>query len=215
MFKEQKTIAFNYLSDYFNKKAKLPDIEFDDTQLKDILKNHYDTVLKKGNNIVANISAGAVPFKRTERVEKYINDMTLKISGLVNDTTKQKIKDTLKKGIKLGKTEAGIGKDLARYFNNIAPNRAKTIARTETAKTANFTQKEAWKQTGIVKKKRWSAALDERTRTPHRNANGQIVGIDEQFSVDGEGLDYPGDFAGSPGNIINCRCTMIPIMEEV
>jgi len=31
-------------------------------------------------------------------------------------------------------------------------------------------------------------------------------------SVDDEELDYPGDPAGSPGNTINCRCTILPVL---
>ncbi len=33
--------------------------------------------------------------------------------------------------------------------------------------------------------------------------------MDEAFDVGGEQLMYPGDPAGSAGNICNCRCTVI------
>ena len=33
--------------------------------------------------------------------------------------------------------------------------------------------------------------------------------MDEPFEVDGEQLMYPGDPAGSAGNIINCQCIEI------
>ena len=37
--------------------------------------------------------------------------------------------------------------------------------------------------------------------------NGVTVPIDQPFP---NGLMYPGDPSGSPGEIINCRCDMIP-----
>ena len=45
------------------------------------------------------------------------------------------------------------------------------------------------------------------------HADGQEVGIDEAFDVGGEALMYPADPAGSPGNIIRCRCTSSPIIR--
>jgi hypothetical protein len=34
------------------------------------------------------------------------------------------------------------------------------------------------------------------------------------FVVGGESLDYPGDPYGSPGNIINCLCSQIAVIEN-
>ncbi len=50
---------------------------------------------------------------------------------------------------------------------------------------------------------------DSKTREDHAEADGQEVGMDEPFDVGGEQLMYPGDPAGSAGNVINCRCTVI------
>lgn len=55
----------------------------------------------------------------------------------------------------------------------------------------------------------WLATIDERTRPAHWEADGQVVGIDDPFIVDGEELMYPGDPNGSPGNVIQCRCTTV------
>lgn len=67
---------------------------------------------------------------------------------------------------------------------------------------------------GFGAKKEWSAILDDRTRTAHRLADGQVVDIDEDFIVDGEPLMYPGDDSrASIGNTINCRCTAMYYYE--
>lgn len=65
------------------------------------------------------------------------------------------------------------------------------------------------------KKKEWLTSIDGRERPEHAAANGQIVAQQDAFTVGGERLMYPGDPAGSPWNTINCRCTTLPVIEEV
>ena len=54
--------------------------------------------------------------------------------------------------------------------------------------------------------KEWVAILDSRTREEHVAADGQVVNVNQSYSVGGESLRYPRDPAGSPGNIMRCRC---------
>jgi uncharacterized protein with gpF-like domain len=53
---------------------------------------------------------------------------------------------------------------------------------------------------------------DGDTRDAHDEADGQEVGTDEDFAVGGEALRFPADPAGSAGNTINCRCSVLPII---
>jgi uncharacterized protein with gpF-like domain len=62
-----------------------------------------------------------------------------------------------------------------------------------------------------VSRKRWLTSGNDNVRPAHAAANGQEVGIDEAFIVDGEELDHPGDEHGSPANVINCHCISIPV----
>jgi hypothetical protein len=57
--------------------------------------------------------------------------------------------------------------------------------------------------------KTWVATIDAVVRDAHADADGQTVRKPEYFNVGGEQLFYPKDPAGSAGNTINCRCTMI------
>ena len=78
-----------------------------------------------------------------------------------------------------------------------------------------------------MKRKEWLSTKDDRTRGQKESdefdhfsdypdgPNGEVVGIDEQFIGTGEPLMYPGDPAGSLGNFINCRCTILPVLPEV
>ena len=57
-------------------------------------------------------------------------------------------------------------------------------------------------------RKVWRATFDHRVRYTHKTADGQAVDLTESFLVGGEHLMYPGDPAGSPHNVKNCRCGM-------
>ena len=57
--------------------------------------------------------------------------------------------------------------------------------------------------------KLWRTQGDTRVRESHHAANGQTKRLDVPFIVGGEALRYPRDPAGSTGETINCRCTMI------
>jgi uncharacterized protein with gpF-like domain len=79
--------------------------------------------------------------------------------------------------------------------------------------SVNAGQFEVYKGEGVTKKQ-FLATQDDRTRDSHAIADGQIVGIDEPFNVGGEELQYPGDPSGSADNLCNCRCTVLPYLEE-
>lgn len=65
---------------------------------------------------------------------------------------------------------------------------------------------------GIDVEKQWLAALDSRTRGSHRHLDGEVVGLDAEFS---NGLRYPGDPDGPGSEIYNCRCTLVPVIGDV
>jgi len=56
--------------------------------------------------------------------------------------------------------------------------------------------------------KQWDATLDSRTREAHREADGQIVEWDEDFTVGGEKMKAP-SIGGSASNVCNCRCQLL------
>lgn len=52
----------------------------------------------------------------------------------------------------------------------------------------------------------WVSKHDDRVRSAHLAADGQMVTGAAPFVVGGEELRYPGDPKASPGNTVNCRC---------
>ena len=64
---------------------------------------------------------------------------------------------------------------------------------------------------GIKVKKVWLATLDQRTRDTHAAMDGKKADVDEKFP---NGLMFPGDPNGPPGEVYNCRCTLIYDYED-
>lgn len=60
-------------------------------------------------------------------------------------------------------------------------------------------------QSGIILQKEWIATPDSRTRDSHLALDGERIDINQKFS---NGLLYPGDYAGRPSEVYNCRCSM-------
>lgn len=85
------------------------------------------------------------------------------------------------------------------------------IARTETTSASNFAAMKAAEESDLVMEKMWISVQDNRTRiTPfdHLDMNGQKQDLEKPFFVGGQNIQYPGDIKASPGNVINCRCTV-------
>ena len=59
-------------------------------------------------------------------------------------------------------------------------------------------------------KKQWVAIMDKKTRSTHRSADGEIIGITEPFIVGGSLLMYPRDVSlgASSSEIVGCRCSV-------
>jgi len=102
-------------------------------------------------------------------------------------------------------------------FKLFSPWESRRIARTEAAKTENFAELEAYKHEN-AELKGWLSAKAETSRIEHIEADDRYsanpIPLAEPFIVGGEELMHPGDPGGSPGNIINCLCTLFPAWAE-
>ena len=128
----------------------------------------------------------------------------------ITTTTQNDIRNAIAQGISEGLGEKPISKLIRAVAPSISASRAQTITRTETHNAANESAQATAEATGIDMRRQWVASQDERTRTTHATANGQIVGMQEPFIVGGIELRFPGDStANAPQETINCRCAVI------
>lgn len=171
------------------------------------------TVEERGEAALAEIGA-EVAFKlQSERVQRFIVSKATKAVTAINEVTRRELRDTLAEGVAQAESLGELRARVEEVFDGRRAN-ALTIARTETAGAYNFGSVEAWDQSGVVESKEWLTAGDEAVRDEHQEAEGQIVALDAPFHVGGESLEYPGDPAGSAGNVINCRCTVLPVVAK-
>jgi len=134
--------------------------------------------------------------------------------GIVGELTPKQVADEIVPAIRILKDPA---KRKPGIFTSIF-NRAEKIMRTEMHRVNQIASQARLEQ--LVEQrpqimKQWVATIDARTRRTHRMADGQIKKIDQPFIVGGHELMFPGDPAGPPEEVINCRCQSIMITKEV
>ena len=136
----------------------------------------------------------------------YVRKQVAKKVAWVGETTKANIRSIIELGKADGKSVELIAEDIwSSTTQDFNFKRAVRIARTEVHAATNTATQAAVESTGLTGLTReWIAMADERVRSDHRKAHGQLRGMDESFDVGGEKLDFPGDPKGSGGNVINC-----------
>lgn len=92
-------------------------------------------------------------------------------------------------------------------------NKAIRIVRTEGHRIQNQSALDAMHRAvnvGASIKKQWDSTLDGVTRDTHRELDGQIVDVDEEFVIPSTGARamYAGGF-GDPAEDCNCRCCIL------
>jgi len=133
--------------------------------------------------------------------------------GIIDTTRNALIDDLIMAGYEEGLGIPELAKLIEGKYAQWGIARATTIARTETGRVANAATFNGLRDVGITRKE-WLATNDLRTRPDHAKANHQIQDIDSPFIVGGEKLMYPNDQNASPEQTINCRCTLVPVMDD-
>lgn len=171
-----------------------------------------ELIKQQGQDMVELVGPGGAFDVTTERVLNYIENEGLLFVSRVNETTRETLREALREGVKEGEGIDDLAVRIEQVFDEASRIRAEMIARTETISASNFARQESFAQFG-VKRQRWFTALDERVREAHARAHGQVRSLGETFEVGGEALRFPGDPNGSPENVIQCRCTLLPVIE--
>lgn len=129
---------------------------------------------------------------------------------------KQQITASVTSSILQGKGIGKIADDLQSRMQDMNRTSAIRTARTAVTGAQNAGRLDTYRSAqnmGIKLKKRWLATLDGRTRHAHAMLDGQTVGVNKPFKVDGYELMYPGD-SSAPGYLVyNCRCTQIAELD--
>lgn len=174
--------------------------------IESISEKQFNSI-KKSRNIIYEKKDALQDFE--ELSIDYILKKGADLSVQLTDTTRKDVQNIIAEGIKDNLSS----KEIAKFIKEkagISRSRAELISRTEVHSSANWASIESTQsisnELNIEFKKVWNTTEDERTRSSHREADGQEVDMDESFLVNDEKLMYPGDSSGSASNVINCRC---------
>lgn len=161
---------------------------------------------------------GEITFSITPELRRALEELILESGAHIAKTTLVKIERMVEKAIVEGWTVEELTQSLHSRLDGLAFSRSRRIANTEMGKVENYGQLEGYKQSELVELKGWLSAFLKTTRDSHAQADAEYseepIGLNEPFEVGGELLQYPGDPAGSPGNIIECKCATYPEVKE-
>jgi len=152
---------------------------------------------------------GLEGFEISPKVRQTIKTQVANFADDINKTTADKIKTQLQEGLDEGESIPEMGERIREIFKSATVNRSQIIARTEVSKAVGESSQEAWEQSGVVEKKQWFTALDERVCEICEPLHGEIAALDGTFSGD----DLFGDVEAEPAHI-SCRCSTVPIVES-
>ena len=132
-------------------------------------------------------------------------------SELVNDTTERELVEMLIRMIEENATQQDMQRAMREKFEGYRNYRVDRITNTVVVGAFESGTLMSWQEAGI-ESKGWLDGKDARVRPTHVAARGQIVPLESPFEVGGSTLMHPGDPNGPVGEIINCRCTMVPVV---
>ena len=185
------------------------------TTVQDFLNHMYEDgyigiqyeLMKQGVPVITSINQTEVIsslFKKTGRMT-FADRMNVNMKDF-----KQKVKDTITRGIASGSTYRDIASQLSLVTSEDL-YKSYRIARTEghriTTEAKLNSMKKA-KQQGADVVKQWDATLDGKTRKNHRKLDGQWVEVDEYFTLGNKKVKAPAKF-GKAEEDINCRCILL------
>lgn len=128
---------------------------------------------------------------------------------------KKQITACVTSSILQGKSIKHMADDLQKRITTMSRDSAIRTARTAVTGAQNAGRMDSYaaaEKMGIKVKKEWLATLDSRTRHSHAMLDGEKVDQDKKFS---NGCRFPGDPQGPPGEIYNCRCTLVAALDGV
>ncbi len=152
----------------------------------------------------------------------FLKEKVSKISREINEATLESLSEEIVEavnqavitGFDRSETIAQITDRIEEVYSFAVDHRAERIARTEIISASNAGAIDGMRATG-VERKEWLDSRDEKVRESHRQISGQVAAIGEPFvTSSGAKLMFPGDPEADPGETVNCRCTLIPVLTN-
>ena len=179
------------------------------------LNSLYDETIKLfSDRAIANRRSAKAVATFEDLFESYIRSQGAERITQISTVTQRLIQDTIERNSTAGVPVIARAIE-ERFSPRFTRARASTIARTEVHSASSYATHEQQRSFGVPNmRKQWMANVDNRTRHTHAAVSGTQVEFDEDFSVGGRMMAYPGDPKGGPANVINCRCVLLYIEPD-
>jgi hypothetical protein len=155
-------------------------------------------------------------------VEQAARQRSIQLAGDLNQTTINRLRDSLADGIAAGETPAKLTQRVRDQFASFSDARAETIARTESAMAYETGQQAAWQDSGVVEGKEFLVAPGacQFCQAVDKAYKGKSIGLQDVFVPKGEtirgaaGGTMKADYRALDAPPIHpaCRCDLIPVL---
>jgi len=192
----------------------------------EILPILIELAATQGKLAAAFVGSTDAAFELTPVMEKYVADSITQASLGFSEETQAKIAQAITDGLNANESIAKIGKRINALYEEVLTGktpgyRIERLARTEVVKTSNEITEAAYKQSSVVSKKEWFANPGKCEFCS--SLNGSVVSLGATFVPIGATME--GTDGGSrvnsyedvkhPPTHPGCRCTLIPVIEEL
>lgn len=149
--------------------------------------------------------------RTTDWIESWAKELAEILQISTHKAIEREFLDAIKNGESIAQAELRL-KDLPEFDRK----RARVVARTEILTASSQANWESFMQSPAVIGKKWkhSGAKKIKPRETHIAMDGEVVGVDQLFLVDGEFGMYPRDTTFSAKNRANCGCVMSAVVDQ-
>lgn len=198
--KERKIIVANLkkMKKAWLRKDKIDDVLYPVAPFEKLLSDNaliidVKIIDQQGNITMASIAGTDIVFSVTNpEVQNWLRTYTPKFSKELEAVNIAKLRKELSEGIAAGEGIPDLIKRVNKTYENWNKVRSESIARSETMRASNQASLEAYKQSGVVKKKVWITHFDARTCAWCKAMDGKVVSIEKSFFTQGSRFTVEG-----------------------
>lgn len=234
IFAEQGAAVVKLLKDYRPEDAiPLVGSVIKEDPLKKFFKSLYENVgiaFAKSSHRELKSNAGIISTKQDDDLEsswmtemhryaehdagKRIVSITGSSKTIARNILSEQFAEGIEEGLGIEEMTSKIVTEFRLQWGQFARFRARRIVETEILSASNAGSYIGAESVGIPMIKIWMAGgeniRDYNNGSPfsHVAADGEQVPMEDEFIRSGEPMTFPGDPKGSPGNVINCKCSI-------
>lgn len=165
-----------------------------------------------GRRFQLDVAFDVIPEQTLAEFDTWADEAVGATLDTITDDTTRFVRSAHEEGLSIDDLADTINDDL--FDGRLQDWQAERTARTATIPSSNAGSHSAFEDAEGVVGEEWLATSDGRTRDTHDAANGQIVAVDNSFLVGGHEARYPGDPALPLEEMVQCRCTVVPVFRD-